>query len=560
MPFIPVRKAQSDAGTLVPQASSRAPVVPAAYGDGGAGLNVLGQGLQQASQKLDAFAQKVQTREDTVARAGAMAQYQEAAQKEMMRLSTEADWGDVKTFDSYGSYLSSVESKLMEAHGGSADSRAMLQARIVETRTAMVQRAAGLNMQAGQARVMGMLDTKLGAITAAASQAPGKMTEHFIALDRDIDEMAPALTPEQETALRASGRSQIVLSSVNALVDRPGGTAAASALIVDHPEVIAMLPPDQQRILHSKIAAAEAEQSRASREANDILNRTRTLLGREPTMSERVRLAGLGGGDMSPADKLARIEEAVGPLTREQKMRALGVSPDGAQTPAGKTVQDRQMFISQFGADSPQVKAFDEMTADARDPGVNDVGGIRREFTGQSVEFTKVKSAYERIQTAAQSPSAAGDIVLIYGFMKLNDPNVGLTEGDYANAQNTAGISEKVWGLYNRLLEGERLSPEQRADFLGQAQNLYSSRLGQQRQLEQQYRGIAARAGMRPEDVVIDFVGRDDPAVQGSAGHKAQPSGGGVQPSGPSSGQPRIKLDLNGGVVADAPNQGGEGS
>lgn len=116
-----------------------------------------------------------------------------------------------------------------------------------------------------------------------------------------------------------------------------------------------------------------------------------------------------------------------------------------------------------------------------------------------------VVASYSRIQAAAENPSAAGDIALIFNFMKMNDPGSVVREGEFATAQNAAGIPERIRAQYNRALRGERLTDVQRGDFVETSRGLLSAQLQAQGVADQQFREIAERQGLKPENVLIDF-------------------------------------------------------
>jgi hypothetical protein len=78
-------------------------------------------------------------------------------------------------------------------------------------------------------------------------------------------------------------------------------------------------------------------------------------------------------------------------------------------------------------------------------------------------------------------------------------------EGEQATAQNAAGIPERIRNLYNSALAGERLSPNQRADFVGQAGRQFKQVQQQQRGLYNVYAQRAERGKLNPADVVIDY-------------------------------------------------------
>jgi hypothetical protein len=94
----------------------------------------------------------------------------------------------------------------------------------------------------------------------------------------------------------------------------------------------------------------------------------------------------------------------------------------------------------------------------------------------QVKDFKNVKVSYDTIQSVAENPTAAGDLSLIFAYMKVLDPNSSVREGEFANAQNAAGVPERVRNLFNQWKDGQRLSDEQRNDFVLQARKLAEAR------------------------------------------------------------------------------------
>lgn len=100
---------------------------------------------------------------------------------------------------------------------------------------------------------------------------------------------------------------------------------------------------------------------------------------------------------------------------------------------------------------------------------------LREEIRKADPDFIKIEDAIGRVNASAQDPSAAGDLALIFNFMKVLDPGSTVREGEFATAQNAAGVDQRVRSTYRRVLRGERLTPEQRADFTGRADKLFQS-------------------------------------------------------------------------------------
>lgn len=152
------------------------------------------------------------------------------------------------------------------------------------------------------------------------------------------------------------------------------------------------------------------------------------------------------------------------------------------------------------------------------------------DFNKLSGDYVKIRDAYNKIQSAAQNPSAAGDLSLIFGYMKLLDPNSVVREGEFATAQNAAGVPEQILNIYNRARTGERLNPSQRNDFLTQSQNVYSTQLSSYSQLKQQFQDRAKLYGLNPDRVTFDFSsgGFQQPQTQTTFSSNSDPMGLGI--------------------------------
>lgn len=135
----------------------------------------------------------------------------------------------------------------------------------------------------------------------------------------------------------------------------------------------------------------------------------------------------------------------------------------------------------------------------------SDKSSLRKEFNAlpEVKAFKEVDAAYGKIQSAAKNPSPAGDLSLIFGYMKILDPGSTVREGEFANAQNAAGVPTQVMNMYNRALSGQRLAPEQRQDFVSQAGHLYGVHKSKYDGQAKLYETLATRAGVDPSEIVL---------------------------------------------------------
>lgn len=102
-------------------------------------------------------------------------------------------------------------------------------------------------------------------------------------------------------------------------------------------------------------------------------------------------------------------------------------------------------------------------------------------------------------------PSAAGDLSMIFNYMKLLDPGSVVREGEFATAQNATGVPQRVQNLYNNLLRGERLNPNQRQDFVSRAEQLYNVHWERQKAFNDAFEELAIKSGLDPKNIILDL-------------------------------------------------------
>lgn len=130
---------------------------------------------------------------------------------------------------------------------------------------------------------------------------------------------------------------------------------------------------------------------------------------------------------------------------------------------------------------------------------------LRDEYNSLSKDFLKVRDAHTRVVRSAQDPSPAGDLALIFNYMKVLDPGSVVREGEFATAQSAGGVPQQIRAQYNRVVSGERLSDDIRRDFVDRSTRLFEGQLENQQELEQKYSKLAERNQLDPQNVVINY-------------------------------------------------------
>lgn len=150
-------------------------------------------------------------------------------------------------------------------------------------------------------------------------------------------------------------------------------------------------------------------------------------------------------------------------------------------------------------------------------------GKLRDDYAKEVQPYIQAREGYQKVIQAAKDGTPAGDIALVFGYMKTLDPGSTVREGEQATVQNSGTVDQRVANLYNSLLTGQgRLSPEQRAQFSQSARNQFEVYQRTFDAANQRYAGLAQSYGMDPRNVVRTF----DPIKP----YEAHAPGGGSPP------------------------------
>ena len=131
---------------------------------------------------------------------------------------------------------------------------------------------------------------------------------------------------------------------------------------------------------------------------------------------------------------------------------------------------------------------------------------LRKEYTTSSKTFQEVRDAAARVEASAKNASPAGDLALIFNYMKVLDPGSVVRESEFATAASSGSYGERIQGMVNRIITGERLTDTMREDFLNRSRKLYGAQANQFEKMTKQFRNIAGSAGVNSEDVILDYT------------------------------------------------------
>lgn len=123
------------------------------------------------------------------------------------------------------------------------------------------------------------------------------------------------------------------------------------------------------------------------------------------------------------------------------------------------------------------------------------------EYQKGTSDFVKVQDAYRRVQSVENTP--AGDVALIFNYMKMLDPGSTVREGEFATAEQTTGIPGRIVNLYNKALEGKRLAPNQIKQFMSQSKGLMNAAKKREQEVRSGLTKVAQNYGLNADNIFV---------------------------------------------------------
>lgn len=336
----------------------------------------------------------------------------------------------------------------------------------------------------------------------------------LFALEGNQPDMAKNLINERITALRNSGREdeakkqEVLLGIVDTNPD--------AAKVSTNLSLVAALGPEKYQDLRTKIEgekrsvegekrAAEEEKRKAEKQPLEV-----SKLNKEIEKAEQELIIKKEEAKNAPQKFKSELDKLEAELIIKRAEAKFAPEKFGAELKltqsqiesarAARRASDAAAAKS--GADAARARAEADQIAKGiipADKRPEAERNIRKEYNDQTKVYQDVKAAYGRVKVSEDS--AVGDLSLIFGYMKMLDPGSVVREGEFATAQNAAGVPERITNLYNRVISGERLNAGQRKSFKGQADKLFKSAAEQEKVVRDGLSRIAKGYGLNEQNI-----------------------------------------------------------
>jgi hypothetical protein len=189
--------------------------------------------------------------------------------------------------------------------------------------------------------------------------------------------------------------------------------------------------------------------------------------------------------------KKAQITNMMNQFKMEQQKNDLAMKQELEKSRMRNRLRTRQANLSE------EQTMYDNLDKNQKEQANN----LRKDYE-KNIKESQVENIIptaEDLKKFTKSPSAAGDIAIVFSYMKTLDPGSVVREGEFGLAAESGSIPQRTMAKINKILTGERLDPAVRKDFLKQATSMVKTRLKQAEKISNRFRDLAISQGIPPQ-------------------------------------------------------------
>lgn len=229
-------------------------------------------------------------------------------------------------------------------------------------------------------------------------------------------------------------------------------------------------------------------------------------------VSETIKAAVAAGRDP------AQIQATVGPLIEASK----GLATKIGRNPAALDAMVKASLFAPTPAETGAAKGTEKGASAVAETRAKEKGGLdtsaiedpvkriegenklRDDFLKQAAPYITIRDSKNRMDQIEKT--GAGDIALLFNYMKILDPGSTVREGEFATASSVAGLPGHIEALRKQVLGEGRLPDAARTQIVSQANKLYQAAANQHDKTQTQFANIARRSGLNPNNVIVDLL------------------------------------------------------
>lgn len=283
-----------------------------------------------------------------------------------------------------------------------------------------------------------------------------------------------------------------------------GGSMSAQAPPVDINQLYALDPRATMQMQAFQQAQQQAVQAQQLEEAKRAIGKAQFVLASKepgalvktafPEVWQQLVDMGEDPESFTPEKWQSEAEQMI---AHYGPMAGVGPAGEGEQFTLG---EGQKRFDSQ-GREIASVAPKVDADKDPNDKLFQRAKSLRGEYDQARGSFDTIRSAWANVQGASEGD--AGDTQLVLNYMRLISPGIRLQPGQAIDdAASVPGVSANVIGAWNKLVNGGKLRPSDRADMRQQAKTTFKAQEKLANEARAQYKKLAEIYGVDAEQVI----------------------------------------------------------
>lgn len=160
-------------------------------------------------------------------------------------------------------------------------------------------------------------------------------------------------------------------------------------------------------------------------------------------------------------------------------------------------------YLTKYGDKGLQALGMSTKTSEESQAQLDkDAATLRKEYNGleETKAFKEIQKQWNNMQSAGEG--GAGDISIMYSYIKMLDPTTAVREGELGLAAKAAGLPDRFVKAANQLDKGAGLGPDMRKQMIAEGGSIYNNVATNQKAKASEYEGYARDSRLDPANVV----------------------------------------------------------
>jgi hypothetical protein len=407
----------------------------------------ISQGVAELGQTLQAAGERIQRREDIIAKAKGTKNYEQQELQEFTAFLDTADLTDISSVDKYVAESAQRAQDAIANFQGSDNARAEFEANIISRQGAYQTEIAKQAITTQRKFVTGEIQNEIAPIVADLSKNPAGLPAAFGKVDAIIAKYADGVDGVTEETARDMAYASVMEQTASGLLMR-GKWQEANSLIQDNPLLSKYMTPSKRNQLELQIASFANDENKLRREMQMRSSVISELRAQGFVIDEGKALNYVVGEDIAPGKSFAQ--------QTDDKLVGLGINPadatpsvraavNGIKLPSTTEIDvNKDYYIAPNGKQTLTVQGASKKTK----PFIEDAVAMRG-------KMETVESQYAQWKDDKNELAGLG---VLNTYLKMIDEGAVVRDSDIAMAERASPFYEQIQKAVASFAQGKAVS------------------------------------------------------------------------------------------------------